>query len=270
MWVKALDIIMNRLVSLGADLSTVVAIGGCAQQHGSVYWSKQGIDTLRNLDPNKFLHMQLDDSAFAVASSPIWMDASTKQQCLEMEMAIGDRDEMASITGSRCYERFTGPQIRKIYQQCSRSYEDTVRISLVSSFLASIFIGDVAPIDFADASGMNLFDINDKVWSNKCLNACAPDLEERLGTPVPSNTIIGNICDFFVQRFGMSPDCKVVAFTGDNPSVLSGLLTNKDWLIMSLGTSDTLMMNLDKPTTVFKEGHVLCHPCNDQYMGLLW
>lgn len=270
MWLKALDMIMDRLIMNGADLSTVVAIGGSAQQHGSVYWSRSGIDTLHNLNPNKFLHMQLDDSAFVVNRTPIWMDGSTEQQCLEMEMAIGGRSEMVSITGSKCYARFTGPQIRKIYQQSSHAYEDTARISLVSSFLASIFIGNVAPIDYADASGMNLFDINRKCWSRECLNACAPDLEERLGTPVPTNTILGNLCDFFVQRFGMSPECKIASFTGDNPSVLSGMLISQDWLIISLGTSDTLMMNLEKPT-MLEEGHVLCHPCNDhQFMGLLW
>ena len=27
----------------------------------------------------------------------------------------------------------------------------------------------------------------------------------------------GNISNYFVERYGFSPDCKVVAFTGDNP-----------------------------------------------------
>lgn len=270
MWIKALDMIMDRLVMNGADLSTVAAIGGSAQQHGSVYWSSLGIDILRNLNSNKFLHVQLNDSAFTINRTPIWMDGSTEKQCSEMEMAIGGRTEMVSITGSKCYARFTGPQIRKIYQQYPHAYDNTARISLVSSFLASIFIGDVAPIDFADASGMNLFDIKTKIWSKKCLNACAPDLEKRLGTPVSTNTIIGNLSDYFVQRFGMSPECKIAAFTGDNPSVLSGMLIRKNWLIISLGTSDTLMMNLEKPT-MMEEGHVLCHPCDEgQFMGLLW
>uniref|UniRef100_T1PE87 Xylulose kinase n=1 Tax=Musca domestica TaxID=7370 RepID=T1PE87_MUSDO len=269
MWVKALDIVMDRLVMEGADLSTVMAIGGSAQQHGSLYWSRHGIETLKNLDPDKFLHLQIDDSAFVLTRTPIWMDGSTENQCLEMETAIGGPQEMVTITGSKCYPRFTGPQIRKVYQQRTHAYEDSKRISLVSSFLASLFIGDVASIDYADASGMNLFDINTKTWSKACLNACAPDLEERLGTAVPTNSCLGNICEFFVQRFGMPPECRVAAFTGDNPSALSGMLVEKDWLVMSLGTSDTLMMNLEQPPHL-EQGHVLCHPTEqDQYMGLL-
>lgn len=270
MWVKALDIVMDRLVMEGADLSTVVALAGSAQQHGSLYWSRHGVQALNNLDPGKFLHLQIDDSAFVLTRTPIWMDGSAENQCIEMETAIGGRTEMVSLTGSKCYPRFTGPQIRKVYQQRTHVYEESKRISLVSSFLCSIFLGEIAPIDYADASGMNLFDITTKKWSKACLNACAPDLEERLGTPVKTCSIIGNICDFFVERFGIPNTCRVAAFTGDNPSALSGMLVEKDCLVMSLGTSDTLMMTLENPP-LLEEGHVLCHPTNDeQFMGLLW
>lgn len=33
MWVKAIDIVLDRLVMQGADLGTVKAIGGSAQVH---------------------------------------------------------------------------------------------------------------------------------------------------------------------------------------------------------------------------------------------
>lgn len=180
MWVKAMDIVLDRLVMQQADLSTVAAISGSGQQHGSLYWSKHGINTLQNLDSEKFLHAQIDDSAFVVNRTPIWMDATTTKQCLEMEMAVGGKLNMVELTGSKCYERFTGPQIRKIYQQRCHAYEEANRISLVSSFISSLFLGSVAPIDFSDGSGMNLLDIRKKNWSKECLNVCAPDLDKRL------------------------------------------------------------------------------------------
>lgn len=74
MWVKALDMVLDRLVVQGADLSKVAALSGSAQQHGSLYWSKHGIHTLQNLDADKFLHTQIDDSAFTLTRTPIWMD----------------------------------------------------------------------------------------------------------------------------------------------------------------------------------------------------
>lgn len=115
MWVKALDMVLDRLVVQGADLTTVAAVSGSAQQHGSVYWSKYGIETLQKLDADKFLHSQLNESAY-YPRAPIWMDSSTEKQCIEMEEAIGGRSVMVEVTGSKCYSRFTGPQIRKMYQ----------------------------------------------------------------------------------------------------------------------------------------------------------
>lgn len=242
----------------------------CFQQHGSVYWTKKGIESLKALDPDKFLHVQIDSFAFSISQTPIWMDGTTEKQCLEMETAIGGQNEMIAVTGSKCYHRFTGPQIRRIYQTHKNAYENCERISLVSSFISSIFLGDIAPIDYSDASGMNLFDITKKSWSEACLNACAPDLEQRLGTPVKTNSCLGNISSFFVQRFGFPANCKVAASTGDNPSALSGMLVEENWLVLSLGTSDTVINGLTKPLHL-EQGHVLCHPTlPDQYMGLLW
>ena len=76
---------------------------------------------------------------------------------------------MAEITGSRAYERFTGPQIAKLYDQTPNVYNKTERISLISSFVCCLFLGKYADIDYADASGMNLMDIKTKKWSQICL-----------------------------------------------------------------------------------------------------
>ena len=40
----------------------------------------------------------------------------------------------------------------------------------MSSFAASLFIGDYAPIDDSDGSGMNLLDIRRRDWSDLCLD----------------------------------------------------------------------------------------------------
>ncbi|XP_055551794.1 xylulose kinase [Wyeomyia smithii] len=268
MWVKALDMVLDRLVVQGGDLSTVMAVSGSAQQHGSLYWSRNGVRTLQTLDADKFLHTQIDDSAFTLHRTPIWMDGTTGQQCEEMEEAVGGREKMVEITGSKCYERFTGPQIRKVFLQRPDIYRNTERISLVSSFLASIFLGDVAPIDYSDGSGMNLLDIRKRAWSDICLTACAPNLEAKLGTPVPTASVIGSIGQFFVQRYNFNTACKVVAFTGDNLSALAGMAIGEDWLALSLGTSDTIMMKIHEPPNL-QEGHVLVHPTDNGYMGLL-
>lgn len=145
------------------------------------------------------------------------MDSSTERQCRKLENAVGGPLKLAEITGSRGYQRFTGAQIAKIAENQPESFAECERISLVSSFVSSMLVGDFAPIDFADGSGMNLMDIRTKKWNQSLLNAVAPDLAAKLGDPVPTLTTIGRISSYFVQRYGFDPNCLISAFTGDNP-----------------------------------------------------
>ncbi|XP_040404062.1 xylulose kinase isoform X6 [Cygnus olor] len=286
MWVKALDMILEKMKSSGFNFAQVRALSGAGQQHGSVYWKKGSIQILKNASPELPLH-QLLKACFAVSNSPIWMDSSTASQCSNLEKAVGGAQRLAAITGSRAYERFTGNQIAKIYSQNPEVYKQTEsasscdknglkqgetsmqRISLVSSFAASLFLGAYAPIDYSDGSGMNLLQIWEKVWSASCLDACAPGLEEKLGSPVPSHSVLGSISPYYIQRYGFSPDCKVVAFTGDNPASLAGMRLREGDIAISLGTSDTLFLWIQEPTPAV-EGHILCNPVDSQtFMALL-
>ncbi|XP_017046130.1 xylulose kinase [Drosophila ficusphila] len=269
MWVKALDMLMDCLQQQGADLHSVASIGGAAQQHGCVFWSDLGLRRLCNLNEHFRLHEQITESAFELTRTPTWLDNSTDEQVREMEQAVGGPAELSSITGSRAYTRFTGPQIRKVFTQCPEHYERTPRISLISSFLSSLLIGGIASIEYTDGSGMNLLDIRKKHWSPECLEACAPDLARRLMRPIPPSRLQGRVADYFVKRWNFRPDCMVVAATGSKASELAGLLVERDFLVLSLDTSDVVVMPLQKAPRL-EEGHVMCHPTRtDEFMGLL-
>nr|KAF6311466.1 xylulokinase [Myotis myotis] len=116
---------------------------------------------------------------------------------------------------------------------------------------------------------MNLLQIQDKVWAQACLGACAPHLEEKLGPPVPSCSVVGPVSSYYVQRYGFPSGCKVVAFTGDNPASLAGMRLEEGDIAISLGTSDTLFLWLQEPTPAL-EGHIFCSPVDPRhYMALL-
>ncbi|XP_051839932.1 xylulose kinase isoform X2 [Antechinus flavipes] len=268
MWIKALDIILEKMKSSGFNFSRVRALSGAGQQHGSVYWKRGACQTLRNLSPDLPLHQQLK-SSFSLSDCPIWMDSSTTVQCRNLEKAVKGAQNLSEITGSRAYERFTGNQIAKIFKENPVAYSQTERIALVSSFAASLFLGSYTPIDYSDGSGMNLLHIRKKSWSQPCLDACALELREKLGPAVPSNSILGPISSYLVQRYGFNSECKVIAFTGDNPASLAGMRLEEGDIAVSLGTSDTLFLWIKEPTPAL-EGHIFCNPVNSQeYMALL-
>ncbi|CAO3630773.1 unnamed protein product [Cunninghamella echinulata] len=269
LWVKALDILLSQLKKT-PYVSKIVAISGAAQQHGSVYWSQNGADKIKQLDASKSLHDQLED-AFSIPQSPIWQDSSTTKQCKELEDFVGGPEKLTQLTGSKAYERFTGNQIAKIYQTQRDDYNATVWITLISSFLGTLFIGNVAPCDVSDASGTNLMDIHTHQWIGKLLEHCGgPDLKKKLVLePIEGGKLLGLIDQYYVQRYGFSQDCQLFPFTGDNSATLVSMNLQQGDCVVSLGTSDTVLVYLREANPTI-ESHLLAHPTDPQgYMGML-
>ncbi|KAF5350250.1 hypothetical protein D9758_007853 [Tetrapyrgos nigripes] len=264
MWLDAYDLLMDRMKKAGVEFRDIVAISGAGQQHGSVYWSKDAEALLADLDPSKTLSEQLSPQAFSYPRAPIWQDSSTTRECREIEEKIGGPQVLADISGSRAYERFTGTQIARIRKVYPDVYAATSRVSLVSSFMPSLFLGSIAPIEISDASGMNLMDVLSCKWDDRLLEICGgPELRSKIGPePVPGGTSLGNLSSYWVHRWGFSPDCIVAPFTGDNPATVASLSFPGDALL-SLGTSTTYLLSIppsDTPPKRFTTCHLLSHP----------
>ncbi len=270
MWVAALDLLLARMQKSKLPLKKVAAISGSGQQHGSVYLRPGTRVRLGALDSRLTLRDQLGD-VFALEASPVWMDSSTTRQCRERDAALGGAQLVAELTGSRSYERFTGNQIAKIWQQHPEAYAATERIALVSSFAASLLIGNYAPIDPGDGAGMNLMNIRTRRWAPAALRCTAPGLANKLGPLVPSHKVIGCLTTYFIDRYGFAPGTSVIAFSGDNPNSLAALgLAHSGDIAISLGTSDTIFGALSTPRPSAAEGHIFGNPIDPHgYMALI-
>ncbi|KAF9913101.1 hypothetical protein EC991_003560 [Linnemannia zychae] len=306
MWVEALQRVFDNMKAAQFPFHRVVSISGAAQQHGSVYWSSDASRAFEALQAEHSSSSSLTEifkNAFTVVESPIWQDTSTTVQCEEMELFLGNlererlshstadsdvgggnskeegeewksnvrllgQQRLAELTGSRAYERYTGSQILKIVQETPEIYRSTVRISLVSSFLASLLVASFVAIDVADGSGMNLLDIRTKTWDTLLTafidrggraDISSADEETRMRTTANSLTdklgevdatgkrIQGVLSSWFVDRYGFSSDVNVVTFTGDNPATVMALRAERGDAMVSLGTSDTLLLYTDTP-----------------------
>ncbi|KAK4352257.1 hypothetical protein RND71_027775 [Anisodus tanguticus] len=198
------------------------------------------------------------------------MDCSTTEQCKAIEKDVGGGLELAKLTGSRAHERYVGPQIRKIFETQPEIYQNTERISLVSSFMASLLVGGYACIDQTDGAGMNLMDIEHQTWSNIAMEATAPGLEEKLGKLAPAYAVAGSIASYYVERYHFNDNCVVVQWSGDNPNSLAGLTLNAYGdLAISLGTSDTVFgIATDHRPSL--DGHVFPNPVDtESFMVML-
>ena len=269
MWLDALEILFERLAASAVDLSEISAVSGSGQQHGSVYLDEAFADTVRHLEPGQSLKAQIL-SHLTRQTSPIWMDTSTSAECAEIAKAVGGNAEVCSRSGSVAIERFTGPQIRRFAKMSYDSWELTGVIHLVSSFMASVLAGQSVAIDHGDGAGMNLLNLASGDWDDELLGATAPDLREKLPPARPSGTVAGKISSFFVEKYGLNPECDVILFSGDNPCSLVGMgASSPGKLVISLGTSDTLFAAMPEPRTDPNGfGHVFGNPLGG-FMSLI-
>ncbi|RPD64124.1 D-xylulose kinase [Lentinus tigrinus ALCF2SS1-7] len=274
MWLDAYDLIMERMRAAGVDFARILGISGDGQQHGSVYWSADGERLLASLDASRPLAEQLAPEAFSLPRAPIWQDSSTTRECRELEQAIGGAQALADLTGSRAYERFTANQIARIRRINPEAYRATARISLVSSFMPSLFLGSIAPVEVSDASGMNLMNVLTCQWDDRLLEAAGgPGLRAKIGPePAPGGEFLGKISPYWVRRWGFNPDCGIAPFTGDNPATVVALSTPGD-AILSLGTSTTFLLSIPPAETApkrFTTSHLLSHPTTqDAHIAML-
>jgi xylulokinase len=267
MWAEAMDLMMQAVAESGIELNRVRAVCGAAQQHGSVYLADNAGTQLTSLRADRPLVAQIQ-GIFSRATAPVWLDASTSEDCTALTEASGGADVLARRTGSRAFERFTGPQIRAFARRQPADYARTERVHLVSSFMATLLVGRHAPVEPGDASGMNLMEIETGQWAPDLVAITASGLAAKLPTIVPSCTIVGELAPYWRDRYGY-PAADVVAWSGDNPSSLIGMgLVREGQLGVSLGTSDTVfgpmrMARVDPTGT----GHVFGAPTGG-FMGL--
>ncbi|THV50172.1 hypothetical protein BGAL_0162g00160 [Botrytis galanthina] len=248
MWLEAVDLVLQRLSEKSCPFHLIKGISGSGQQHGSVYWSQKGEEVLGALETKKSLVEQLKET-FAHPWSPNWQDASTQEECDAFDRELGSEEKLAEVTGSKAHHRFTGPQIMRFHKKYPEVYRRTSRITLVSSFLASLFLGKVAPFDISDVCGMDLWDIKSGSWSEPLLTLAAgsdglASLKSKLGeVREDGGGSMGSISSYFTSRYNFPADCGIVPFTGDNPATILALPLRPMDAIVSLGTSTTFLMS---------------------------
>lgn len=136
----------------GLDFSRVKAISGAAAQHSIVLLNDTWGPTVKKLSPSESLKDQLAN-VFSYPFATNWQDYTTTSQCREMENDIaksrGDQfkdlspaEVMAQVTGSAAHERFSGPQLKKVYQKHKDVFDKTDRMCVLSAFLTTLLCAD--------------------------------------------------------------------------------------------------------------------------------
>jgi len=247
----SIDALCEELVNSNIPLEEIGVINVSGQQHGHVYLNSSAqrhFHALGGVNPSSNLVGLLNHS-LAYGTAPIWMTSNTEAQSDHLMEAVGGEEAVIKLSGSASPLRFTGAIMRRVGEQFPYEYEATERILLISNLIPAILAGNTnVPVDFGNASGMTLMNYRNKVWSQKLLRAAAKGLpggEKGLRSKLPPivhpQEIVGYVANYFVEKYGFDPQCKIVAGSGDNPQ--TKVLVAGD--LLSLGTSFVNMVGTD-------------------------
>jgi xylulokinase len=257
LFLDALDALLSGLGP--AVLGRVAAVDLSAHQHGQIWLGEAGAEAIAALrKPGAGAGSKAAPGlasrigpGLAYDRAPIWMSSNTQAEAAELRAALGGSEAMTARSGSDSPLRFSGAVLRRVAKRFPEIYARTYRFHLISSFLAGVLAGDgEAPVDWGNGSGTSLMDWSGRRWDHQLIAAVASGLEggpsalaSRLPPLAHPLTVIGRAAAYFCERYGLSPECAIVAGSGDNPQskvLASGAL-------LSLGTSFVLMVEGEKP-----------------------
>ncbi len=263
LFLTALEALCEDMQRDAVPMARIAVVTVSAQQHGHVYLNHNFDTALGVLDAPGSLESsedaappisrlaQLLGDIYSYQTAPIWMTSDTGDEAEHLRTAVGGRAEMIQLSGSDSPLRFTGAVVRRVGRHFPEEYRQTARILLLNTFVAAVLSGraDVA-CDYGNACGTSLLNYRKKQWDQTLVHAAAVGLPEgttgllqKLPTLTEPYAPVGTIAAYFQKRFGLPPECRIAAGSGDNPQ--TKVMLPQD--LLSLGTSFVHMVSCEAP-----------------------
>ncbi len=183
----------------------------------------------------------LDEEDNVIRPAILWNDGRTAKECEFLNETIG-RDVLTEETGNIAFAGFTAPKLLWMKANEPELFARIKKIMLPKDYLAYRLSG-VHATDVSDASGMLLFDVKNRKWSEKMCEICDVK-EEQLARIFESYEVIGTVKPEIAKELSIAEDVKVIAGAGDNAAAAIGTGTVQDGdCNISLGTSGTIFIS---------------------------
>ena len=207
----------------GFDKSQVAGISFGGQMHGLVILDK-------------------DDNVIRPAL--LWNDGRTFEECDYLNDVIG-KETLSKYTANISFTGFTAPKILWVKNKEPENFAKIAKIMLPKDYIAYKLTG-VHCTDVSDASGMLIFDVQNRCWSKEMCDICGIT-EAQLAKVYESYETVGTVLPEIAKELGIPETVKVAAGAGDNAAAAVGTGTVGDGMCnISLGTSGTIFISSAK------------------------
>ncbi len=183
----------------------------------------------------------LDEDDNVIRPAILWNDGRTTKECDYLNNVIG-KDKLTEYTANIAFAGFTAPKLLWVKENEPENFAKIRKIMLPKDYLAYRLSG-VHCTDVSDASGMLLFDVKNRCWSDKMLEICGIP-KEYMARIFESYECVGNLTQEAADELGLTTEVKVIAGAGDNAAAAVGTGTVGDGACnISLGTSGTIFIS---------------------------
>lgn len=200
------------------------------------------------------------------------VDARCKRQVEWWEKTIG-ADEIYAITGQPLHTSYSINKIMWLHDEMPEVFSNTWKFLLWED-LFCCWLGLTPTIEFSLASRTMAFDIHQRQWSARLLEAAkiSPDL---LARAAPAGLCVGKIPASKAGELGL-PDGVMVTVAGHdviNCALGAGAVTDGQ-AVLTIGTTESIVVALDEPS-LSKEPRTemfacYCHTALDKYAALAY
>lgn len=207
----------------------------------------------------------LDESGDVLRNAILWNDVRTTAQCETITDRLGD--ELISITKNKALEGFTLPKILWVKENEPEVWEKVAQFNLPKDYLAYRLTGNMQ-MEYSDAAGTLLLDIENKEWSQKILDEF--DLDAAMCPSLSNSTDeIGTLSDEVAAEVGI--EVKVPVFPGgaDNPAAAIGAgIVRPNQGMASIGTSGVFLAYEEAVKNYSGNLHFFNHTIPDNFYSM--
>ena len=183
----------------------------------------------------------LDADDNVIRPAILWNDGRTQDETDYLNQEIG-KENLSKYTANIAFTGFTAPKILWVKNKEPENFAKISKIMLPKDYIAYKLTGSFCT-DVSDASGMLLFDVEHKCWSQEMMDICGIAANQ-LAKIYESYEVVGTLKPEIAAELGFSAQVKVAAGAGDNAAAAVGTGTVGDGMCnISLGTSGTIFIS---------------------------
>jgi xylulokinase len=163
--------------------------------------------------------LPVDEAGKPLRSCIIWADQRGVAQAARLAECLGE-ERVYHITGHRISPTYSASKIMWVRDNEPEVFTRTYKFLHVKDYIAHRMTGAFVT-DRSDASGMNLYHLEEGAWSDQVLNAIQLD-PARLPEIHDSTDVIGEITQDAAEQLGLAAGTPVVIGGGDGASAAVG------------------------------------------------